>query len=122
MLNDLFHIDVRWPLFHGRGEMWREESFEFRFLNLKNGIISAQLEMFGSSDGVQSSKLTKQKFKTIRELMITGLEFRLIGKRETSTGFTVDTLGLWDFSSDGAKEFVNSLDSARIRKFLTLIC
>ena len=58
--------------------MWREESFEFRFLNLKNGIISAQLEMFGS-DGVQSSKLTKQKFKTIRELMITSLEFRLMG-------------------------------------------
>ena len=108
IFNDLIHFDIRWPLFH-RLDSWEEESFEFRFLTKENGIISAPLEMFGTRDGLLSSNLTQEKFKAIRKLMITSFEFRLIGKRETSTGFTTDTLAKWDFYGEGAEDFIKSM-------------
>ena len=69
ILNNLIHFDISWPLSHGLGEKWRKEGFEFRFVNLKNGIVSIQLEMFGSSTSCANIEveLLKNRIKRNRD-------------------------------------------------------
>ena len=107
-MNDLLHSDINWPWFNLPDTPWEQGSFIFKFINhSKSSKIN--LQMFGSTDGVQAS-LSMNEYQNLVSMLIDTEGLMILrGTRKTKTGFREDTLGIWQLLGDESQKFKSDL-------------
>ena len=107
-VNDLLHSDINWPWFNLADTPWEEDSFILKFLNI-NESSKVNLQMFGSTDGVQAS-MSINEYKNLVSMLIDTDGFMILtGNRKTKTGSREDTLGIWQLLGNESQKFKSDL-------------